>query len=94
MRKVPDIARDDKRRAARRGDRRHDGILEIIHRKLPCPLPTRRIEIADLKMPEHAIHRRLRVRLRGMFAHEVVSVVKPCAGHTPVGLLQLAEHDE
>jgi hypothetical protein len=29
-----------------------------------------------------------------MFAHEVVSVVKPCAGHTPVGLLQLAEHDE
>ena len=60
-----------KHRATRLSDRRHGGILEIIHRKLPRPLPARRIKIADLKLPQHAIHRRFRVRLRGVFAHKI-----------------------
>ena len=66
------VARDDESGSGGFGHGRDDRIFKIRERKPPRLLPACGFEIADLEVAQHAIHRRLGIRFRGVFADEIV----------------------
>lgn len=71
-REISEVAGDDKCRTGCFSYACDRGILEIVHRKLSCSLPSGSIEVSDLKMAQNMIHRYFRISLHGVFSDEIV----------------------